>query len=92
MQEETHWSTCSHVPIVHVNSDFTERIWCVVSDGSEDLSEDLPSVWLWDVWVGLAPTLVLGMAPTHTMFGCQMTETVGANLSPVWMDALGWDL
>jgi hypothetical protein len=52
----------------------------------------LPSVWLWDVWVGLAPTLVLGMAPTHTMFGCQMTETVGANLSPVWMDLLGWDL
>jgi hypothetical protein len=47
MQEETHWSTCSHVPIVHVNSDFTDRIWCVVSDGSEDLTG----------FAGLAPTV-----------------------------------
>ena len=64
-----------------------------------DGSGPLPSVWLRDLWVGLAPTLVLGMAPTLTMFGydsgvvpvsCLVggLQGVGANPSPVWMDVL----
>jgi hypothetical protein len=57
MQEETHWSTCSHVPIVHVNSDFTDRIWCVVSDGSEDLTG----------FAGLAPTVAAPDFQFHDM-------------------------
>ncbi|KAL6851648.1 hypothetical protein ACP4OV_020212 [Aristida adscensionis] len=41
-----------------------------------------------DHWVGLAPTLVLGMAPTLTMFGLRELQRVGANPSPVWIDVL----
>jgi len=59
----------------------------------------LPCVWFGVVWVGLAPTLILGMAPTFVLFGCwvrfvlvscliQGLQRVGANPSLVWMNGL----
>jgi hypothetical protein len=45
-------------------------------------------VWLWDQWVGTAPTRVLGTAPTLPLFGC---KSGFASLS-VWLeDSMGLD-
>jgi hypothetical protein len=54
----------------------------------------LPCVWLWDVWVGLAPSFVLGMEPTRLLFSCNSDFGDGINPSHVWLKELrlrvGW--
>jgi len=41
-----------------------------------------PSVWLWDQWVGVAPTHILGTASTFDLFGCEN----GFDPSSVWLE------
>jgi hypothetical protein len=45
----------------------------------------LPCVWLWDQWVGVALTHVLGTTPTLDLFGCEN----GFDLFSVWLE--DWD-
>ena len=69
---------------------FTELVAqpCVVTEtGTTEhndwcMKEHIPSVWLWDQWVGVAPTHVLGTAPTLVLFGCEN----GFDPSSVWLE------
>jgi hypothetical protein len=56
-----------------------------------------PCVWLWDQWVGTAPTRILGTIPTLPLFGCESgfaplsvwledSDGVGSIPFSVWLD------
>ena len=45
-------------------------------------------VWLRDQWVGLDPIRILGMEPTHLLFGCTSDFGDGVNTFHVWLKEL----
>jgi hypothetical protein len=61
------------------------RRWCRAQPPALPSPSPQASIWLWDQWVEVAPTHVLGTAPTLDLFGCEN----GFDSSSVWLE--DWD-
>jgi len=92
----THHACIALVKACHLQVSMAVRT-ALLSAGKKQ--QPIPCVWFGVVWVGLAPTLILGMAPTFVLFGCWVgfvpvsclvrgLQRVGANPSLVWMNGL----
>ena len=62
---------------------------CAYISGLKIFRIHLPCVWLWDYWVGLDPTRILGTESTHPLFGCTSDFEDEMNQFHVWLKELG---